>query len=356
MNWQYSFDFSSAIEPNIIGDLVLHAPQIYPIGAESAALRTGLLQLNAGKQLEIALYHNADSEAFFYLSDVALNEVHAALLESSGDLGDVPVKMQLPGQFILGSSRTRVVHNAVANMLQAPNWSGMLEGVSSDEILVFPILREGVKYGIPEALLKWHNLLADEILVDAHHVDDPDVPGYGRRTEITVFKDGDLTHKQRESVRVAVVGDSIASGTVIITVIEELRRRYANLEQIEVIAPLAALRGLARITSQAATDDISIRIHGFESVINALAPDYYWSAHYAQPGFHFDPELENQYRAWWGHDRAGKSIADTACAGYGWSEAFFNPRKHLSMIEQQLSERHDLSIADLMKQRIAFAE
>ena len=355
MNWQYPFDFSSTVEPNIVGDLVLHAPQTYPVGTESAAFRTGLLQLHAGKQLEIALYHNADSQAFFYLNDVQLNELHASLLESSGDLSGIPEQMQLPGQFVLGSSRTRIVHDAVANMLRAPNWTSMLAGVSSDEILVFPILREGVKYGIPEALLQWRNLLADEILVDAHHVDDPDVPGYGRRTEITVFKDGDLTNKQRESVRVAVVGDSIASGTVIITVIEELRRRYANLEQIEVIAPLAALRGLARITSQTATD-IAIRIHGFESVINALAPDYYWSAHYAQPGFHFDSELENQYRAWWGYDRAGKAIADTACAGYGWSEAFFNPRKHLSMMEQQLSERHDLSISDLTKQRIAVAE
>ena len=99
-------------------------------------------------------------------------------------------------------------------------------------------------------------------------------------------------------------------------------------------------------------DGVSVRVHAFESLLNALAPDYYWSAHYEAPGFHFDPELEQRYRAWWGKDDAGNWIADTACAGYGWSEAFFNPRKHLRMINKELAARHGLSIADVIQRSV----
>ena len=355
MNWQYPFDFSNPLEPNIRGELQLASPRTYTLRDGSiSAYRKGVVSLHAGSQLELVLYHNPDTQALFYLSKVRLNDLLRSFLKLSSDHPASDLHMLLPGQFILGSSRTRVVHDAISGVFQAPQWTTQFDDVASDEILVFPILREGVKYGIPEALLQHHDLLADEILVDAHHVDDPTIPGYGRRTEITMFKDKDLTNKQRESVKVAAVGDSIASGTVIITVIEELRQRYANLNRIEVIAPLAALRGLARIASKAATD-VSIRIHAFESVINALAPDFYWSAHYSDAGFHFDPEVARSYRNWWGKDGAGNWIGDTACAGYGWSEAFFNPRKHLSMIRQQLAERHDLTAADLVQRRRAMA-
>jgi len=68
---------------------------------------------------------------------------------------------------------------------------------------------------------------------------------------------------------------------------------------------------------------------------------------------HFDPRLEEAYRAWWGQDDAGRWIADTACAGYGWSEVFFSPRRQIEMINAELGARHGLTIADLLKRRIA---
>ena len=50
-----------------------------------------------------------------------------------------------------------------------------------------------------------------------------------------------------------------------------------------------------------------------------------------------------------GQDANGNMIADTACAGYGWSEVFYSPRKQIEMINNQLRLRHNLSIADIVK-------
>jgi hypothetical protein len=63
--------------------------------------------------------------------------------------------------------------------------------------------------------------------------------------------------------------------------------------------------------------------------------------------------LDAEYRAWWGKDSEGKSIADTACAGYGWSEAFYSPRKQIQMMNSQLQARHGLTIADIVKRNIS---
>ena len=52
-------------------------------------------------------------------------------------------------------------------------WRDVLGTAGLDEVVVFPVLREGAKYGIPEAILSENNLIVDEVLVDAHHVDDP---------------------------------------------------------------------------------------------------------------------------------------------------------------------------------------
>ena len=38
--------------------------------------------------------------------------------------------------------------------------------------------------------------------------------------------------------------------------------------------------------------------------------------------------------------------------GYGWAEAFFNPRKQIQMIDEQLMERHQLAISDLVKRNL----
>ncbi len=44
----------------------------------------------------------------------------------------------------------------------------------------------------------------------------------------------------------------------------------------------------------------------------------------------------------------GNEIAATACAGYGWSEVFYSPRKQVDMINGELRSRHNLTIADIV--------
>jgi hypothetical protein len=170
---------------------------------------------------------------------------------------------------------------------------------------------------------------------------------------MTIFKDKDLELQQKENIAVAFFADSIASGLVMKEVIARVKERFSNLEQVEVIAPLATIRGLCRLVQTETPLDFRLRVHVFETLLNALPPDYYYSAHINTPQLHIRPELDAEYRAWWGKDSEGKSIADTACAGYGWSEAFYSPRKQIQMMNSQLQARHGLTIADIVKRNIS---
>lgn len=254
----------------------------------------------------------------------------------------------LPGQFLLGSERTRVVMEGVRDCLGSPAFARLFSEYGAGEVVAFPILREGMKYGLAEAVREVGGRFCDEIVVDAHHVEDLSVPGLGRRMELTAFKDKDLSVAEREAVKLAVVGDSIASGTVIVGLIGELVDRFPNLERIEVVAPLAAVYGVARIAAFA-NAEVAVRIHCFETLLNSLLPDYYYSPHFVEPEMHICPAAQSAYRDWWGRDRGGRWIADTACSGYGWSEAFFNPGRQLRMIEAELKRRHGLSLREAVE-------
>ncbi len=135
-------------------------------------------------------------------------------------------------------------------------------------------------------------------------------------------------------------------------VIAKIKERFEHIEQVEVIAPLATIRGLCNIAQSVVAQDVRVRIHVFETLLNALPPDYYYSAHYNIPELHIRPELQRDYREWWGMDQDGQYVADTACAGYGWSEVFFSPRKQINMINSQLESRHRLTIADIVRRNL----
>ncbi|PKN90586.1 MAG: hypothetical protein CVU45_02160 [Chloroflexi bacterium HGW-Chloroflexi-7] len=148
------------------------------------------------------------------------------------------------------------------------------------------------------------------------------------------------------------MADSIASGLVMKEVVARVSERFENLKQIEVISPLATIRGLCRLAQSEVNSHVPVRVHVFETLLNALPPDFYYSAHIPVPDFHIRPDLEEEYRAWWGKDAAGNDIADTACAGYGWSEVFYSPRKQIQMMNSQLQSRHNMTIAEIVLRNI----
>jgi hypothetical protein len=306
--------------------------------------------LDSGRSLDLTLVHSPSTAGFMYLWR-AQPQPH--LLEIIGlNPQDLPRgEMLLPGQVLLGPARTELTGLAVRDALLSPGLQTTIAGHAQDELLVLPVLREGGKYQIGDALLAHYGYYCDEALVDSHHVYDEGVSGYKRRVETTILKDKDIPEGKRREKRVALIGDSIASGIVMLGVFDIVRRRFEGIDQLEVIAPFATLRGLARLAHYS-DPRFRIRLHVFETILNALPPDFYYSAHFPQPDFHIRPELEMRYRQWWGSDEAGNCIADTACAGYGWAEAFFSPRKQIEMINEQLRLRHGLEIADVVRRNL----
>jgi hypothetical protein len=346
----YSEDDTSQIK----GTLELDEPLPFSKNREGSGFyRPGKISLEGWSDLDLVLYHSPATSSFIYLRETPIDE---NLLEivglSAGEIGKL-TGLVLPGQLCLGSDRSKLIRQAIKDILGSPALSSTINGFQQQNLAVFPIAREGLKYQVAEAIFDNYGFYCDEVVLDAHHVFDSSVPVYNRKVEMTIFKDKDLDKSQRENIAVAFIADGIASGLVMREVIDHVKQRFEHIRRIEVIAPLATVRGLCRIARTECTQDIKVRVHVFETLLNALPPDYYFSAHYNIPEFHIRPDLEQEYRQWWGQDAQGHYIADTACAGYGWSEVFYSPRKQIQMMNGELEARHNLHIADIVRRNLS---
>lgn len=348
--YEYPFSFNEDSSNQTIGNLELDEP--LPCSQEGSGFyRPGRILLVNGS-LELVLYHNPATAKFIYLKKCRPDANLFRIIGIDPNLAEGMDAITLPGQLCLGAERTTLIGEAMNEILKSPPFSPIFEQHRQENMAVFPIVREGLKYQVADAIFKNHGYYCDEIVLDAHHVFDSTVPVYNRSVEMTLFKDKDLDPKQKENISVAFFADSIASGLVMKEVIARVRERFENLQHVEVVAPLTTIRGLCRIAQTKMDKGCTIRVHVFETLLNALPPDYYYSAHFGISEFHIAPELESEYRNWWGKDRNGNDIADTACAGYGWSEVFFNPRKQIEMMNSQLMSRHKMTIADLVARNL----
>jgi hypothetical protein len=350
-NFHYPFTFLEDSSNKTIGSLELDKPLPYD-SKESGFYRPGKLTLENNGTLDLVLYHNPATAKFIYLRKSAPDRQLFSIIGVEPTLTNNLEEVTLPGQLCLGASRSSLIGEAMTSIFKAPVFDDIFRSYGQENLAVFPIAREGLKYQVADAIYQTHGCYCDEIVLDAHHVFDSSVPVYNRTVEMTLFKDKDLETEQKENIAVAFFADSIASGLVMKEVIHRVRERFENLKRVEVIAPLATIRGLCRIARTETNKDFSVRLHVFETLLNALPPDYYYSAHFNAPEFHIDPALQEEYRAWWGRDADGKFIADTACAGYGWSEVFYSPRKQIQMMNSQLLARHNLSIADIVRRNL----
>jgi hypothetical protein len=346
----YPFAFSEDDSSQVEGILELDEPLPYQHNSQGSGFyRPGKILLEGYADLDLVIYHNPATSAFIYMHDGGASSNLLDLVgispQETGSFGT----LALPGQLCLGTERSRLIGQAISDIFASPSLRPVITEHRQENLAIFPIAREGLKYQVAEALFSNYGYYSDEIILDAHHVFDSSVPVYNRKVEMTLFKDKDLDRGQRENISVAFIADSIASGLVMAEVVCRVHQRFDRLQQVEVVAPLATVRGLCRLARSACARNVHVRVHVFETLLNALPPDYYYSAHFNIPEMHIRPDLERAYRAWWGQDASGSWIADTACAGYGWSEVFFSPRKQIEMMNSQLGSRHSLTIADIVR-------
>lgn len=352
--YTYPFKFSDDDSTFIEGSLTLEKPLPYktkkPEG--SGFYRPGKIILGEETNLELVFYHTPSTARFIYIEN---KKPEPRLMEFIGiapeELEGVD-SLSLPGQVWLGAGRANLMWKSMQDIFNAPPLRETITSNKQENLAIFPIAREGLKYQVPEAIYETYGYYTDEVILDAHHVFDSTVPVYNRKVEMTLFKDKDLNQPQHDLVKVAFIADSIASGLVMREVIDRIKERFRNLERVEVLAPLATIRGLSRIADSECRNGVNVRVHIFETILNALPPDYYYSAHFNIPELHIRPDLEINYRKWWGQDDQGNQIADTTCAGFGWSEAFYSPRKQIEMINEQLSNRHNLTIAEMVRRNM----
>jgi hypothetical protein len=351
--FHYEFSFPEDQLNKVSGHLELDSPVAYQtLDQATAFYRPGRLVLDDCGNLEILLYHNQYTERFIYVRESPIDRNLIDLMGlSENDISDLDT-IRLSGQLCLGAERVQLIGHALRDLTAAPMLCQTIESRMQHNLAIFPIAREGLKYQVAEAIFQNYGYYCDEIVLDAHHVFDSSVPIYNRKVEMTLFKDKDLDQRQKDNISVAFIADSIASGLVMKEVIAKVKERFDHIQQIEVIAPLATIRGLCRVASARCVQDIKVRVHVFETLLNALPPDFYYSAHYNIPEMHICPDLEIAYRTWWGEDNTGKMIADTACAGYGWSEVFFSPRKQIEMINGELESRHQMKIGGIVKRNL----
>jgi hypothetical protein len=350
----HKFTFTEEDRHEVRGQLELEEPLPYQTNSTGSGFyRPGRLVLEDGPGLEIVLYHNPATAAFIYLRSALLEPKLCAIIGLVLPQADAGSSMRLPGALCLGSERARLIEQAMQDLFAAPPMRSTISAYQQQNLAVFPIAREGLKYQVTEAIHHNYGYYCDEVVLDAHHVFDSSVPVFKRKVEMTIFKDKDLDAEQHRNIRVPFIADSIASGLVMKETILQVRQRFAHIDRVEVVSPLATIRGLYRIACTKGAECTPVRVHSFETLLDALPPDYYYSAHFNIPELHIRPELEAEYRQWWGMDAQGRHIADTACAGYGWSEVFYSPRKQIEMINSQLQMRHNLTIVDIINRNMA---
>jgi hypothetical protein len=336
-------DFSCSLSAAPKGTLWLE-----PVTTPSAETcwRKGRFHSSTGGELRLSIGHSPGSSRLLYLRQEPFPPYLSRLLDlPEGSVASHPVAT-LPGQLLLGPERTAAVQEGVRSLLRSPALAADLATALAEPPAVVPILREGLKYGVAESLFNLHGIVPHEIVVDCHHVPASEVPGYGRRAEVSLFKDTDLTEEERKAVKTVFIADSIAGGIVLVAVLERVMERFPNTRRIELVAPLVTMHALARLA--AATHLPPLRVHCFETVLDALAPDFYDSAQFSAPEWHVDPTRATACRDWWGQNEAGEWIADTLCAGVGWSEAFFAPPEQVRMLEGRLRKRHRRTIASIL--------
>jgi hypothetical protein len=349
----YPFSFTEDVSNPILGKLELEEPEPYfSPTMESGVYRLGRISIKNTAPLDLVLYHNEATSKFIYLRECEIDPNFLDIIDLQGLKPGNLCPQIVPGQLCLGSDRSHLIGRAINHFFSSAPLARTIAKYSQENLAIFPIAREGLKYQVAEAIYSNNGFYCDEIVLDAHHVFDSSVPVYNRTVELTLFKDKDLDHQQKENIKVAFLADSIASGLVMKEVIARVSERFENLERIEVVAPLSTIRGLCRIAQSEVTKHVRVRVHVFETLLNALPPDFYYSAHFKEAGFHFKPEEEIKYRSWWGKDADGNDIADTACAGYGWSEVFYSPRKQIQMMNNQLMSRHGLTIAEIVRRNL----
>ena len=343
--YKFPFDFTEDPAMPVKGSLEMDEPLPYRSKSQGGGFyRPAKIILEDGPELEIVLYDCPSIAEFIYLHKCPFDPYLLDLIGLNVDEITRKDHFILPGQLCMGADRTKLIGQALQYMIGSPGLEPTITSRAQQNMAIFPIAREGLKYQVAEAIFENFGYYCDEILLDAHHVFDTSVPVYNRKVELGLFKDKDLDQEEHENITAAFIADSIASGLVMKEVIARINERFTHLEQVEVISPLATIRGLCRLASSESAWKARVRVHVFETLLNALPPDYYYSAHFPMPEMHIRPELEADYRKWWGKDPAGREIADTACAGYGWSEVFYSPRKQIQMINNELTTRHGLTI------------
>ncbi len=350
LSYRFVFSEDEASQVRALLELEEALPYQTP-GNQGGFYRMGKLSVEGGSSLDMVLYHTPATSAFIYTHEHPQDPNLMELIGlEAGETAGLET-LRLPGQLVMGAERSKIMGQAMNDLVGGPALRSSIPLYEQQNIAIFPIAREGLKYQVADAIYENYGYYCDEVLLDAHHVFDSTVPVYNRKVEMTLFKDKDLDIQQHENIRVAFIADSIASGLVMKETIARVEERFPRLEQVEVISPLTTVRGLCRIASMGA-QSVRVRLHAFETLLNALPPDYYYSAHFNVPELHIDPALEAEYREWWGQDPDGSFIADTACAGYGWSEVFYSPRKQIAMINDQLARRHGMNIAEVVRRNL----
>lgn len=334
------YQISNSLDNQIIGDISFD-----PVQPENiVSHRLGEIK-TPNKTIDFITFSNKHTQKIIYLSKKIATDNFLKLLNLPKSLANKEITV--PGQLILGAERSDAFSRAIDEYFKTEIIRNLFKTYASHEVIAIPILREGIKYGISDALFNSVGYFSHEIVADVHHVQDQTAIPFKRKAEIALFKDADLTKNEREKVKIAFVGDSVASGIALIGLFSKLEERFPNLERIEFISPLATALGVINC-SQKIPNNIKIRWHIFETILDVIKPDYYWSPHFSEEKMHINANLQEDYSKWWGTDSKGNNIAKTACSGYGWSESFFNPPKQIGMINDQLRSRHKLSIRDLI--------
>ena len=239
----------------------------------------------------------------------------------------------VPGRQHLGAQRRLDTGQAIFQTMSLDSFSEAIGEYNSDETIIVSILREGPILRVQENLYLATGLgVQDNLLISVHHVPDKEGGHMGLRAEAD-YQRSDLSERESNKIKQAIVADSIAGGRNTIEALKIIHQDLPNLESVTMISIHASLKWIERIIRHSPREIKNFRFFCLNAVVAASVAnhyDCYLPRH--RPDTMPDP-----------HDLAladaiyGQEIAAWVPIGGDWSANYLNPTRARDVYEEQLA-------------------
>ena len=311
--------------------LFLETPIQDPLGA----YRLGRLTLDNGRSMELFARHSVATTALTYLHKIHITNDYRQLLKLPDEAENQV--LEAPAQLVLGTQRAQLLAQGIRDFLHTPALNTALTQTEPEKMAIVPIAKEGTQFDITNNLRTLFGYACAELPITVRQAVPPEPFALS-------FQDQSILDVQRERMFLSLLCGNVYDGRAHVAILDFLCQHFKNLSHVELLAPQASLQGLTHLLAQS-NPGLTLRAHVFETLLDG-------DTHFPHPEFHIHPSLSKNYRAWWGRDPQGFSIATMPCINPDSSIPLLDPVRQIRLLNALLKERHRVTLSGVFKRHV----